>query len=244
MSSKNNWDRHYKNSFRIITSLLGIKGNFVLNSTISDYILKYSNKYDNFLEIGAGSGRLTKILSKKFRYCTILDKSEYAIKLAQKICGDCTLIPKDIFNYKKDSYYDVVASVGLMEHFSQDEMEKLLLKSISLVRNDGHLFICVPSYSKEREILVNTPKMIKKYGYQDPKAEFKINMFLEAKSISYKKLYLDRIGSIGILSKLLRYLNILIYYIFKYNIDKHIKLNKGSYVLFIINKYAVKIKIL
>lgn len=239
MSNGSNWDRHYKKPFRVITSLLGLKGNFVLNSTISDYILKYSNKYDNFLEIGAGSGRLTKILSKKFRYCTILDKSEYAIKLAQKICKKCAFKHEDIVNYKKDSYYDAAASVGLIEHFSQDEMEKLLLKSISLVRNDGRLFICVPSYSKEREILVNTPKMIKKYGYQDPKAEFKISKFLDTKSISYTKLYLDRIGSVGILSKLLRYLNILIYRIFKYNIEKHIKLNKGSYVLYIINKYAV-----
>ena len=118
MSNESNWDGHYKKPYRVITSLLGLKGNLVLNSTISDYILKSSNKYDNFLDIGAGSGRLTKILSKKFRYCTILDKSEYAIKLAQKICRDCTIIQKDIFNYKKDSYYDAVAIIGLAEHFT------------------------------------------------------------------------------------------------------------------------------
>jgi len=92
MLNESTWDRHNKNSFRIITSLLGIKGNFVLNSDISRYILKYSSNFDNFLEIGAGSGRLTKILSKKFKSCVILDKSEYAIKLAQKICKKCIFI--------------------------------------------------------------------------------------------------------------------------------------------------------
>lgn len=239
MVQESNWDKHYKKSFRIIASIFGVKGNFVLNSTIADYILKYSKKYNKFLEIGAGSGRLTNILSKKFRSCTVLDKSAYAIKLTKKICKDCKFIHDDVFNYKKRTYYDAVASVGLVEHFNQKKMEKLILKHVSFASNNGSIFICVPSYSKARETLVKTPQMRRKYGYQDPRAEFKISKLLDIMGIPYKRLYLDRIGSLGILSKLLRYLNIITYGIFKYNIDKHIKLTEGSYALFIINKSVV-----
>lgn len=242
MENESSWDKHYKKSFRILASFFGLKGNIVLNSTISQYVLLHSKNHGNYLEIGAGSGRLAKILSKNFKSCTVLDKSKYALKLAQKVCNSGTFIHEDIFNYEKVShYYDAVVSVGLVEHFKQEQMEELILRHIQLANDAGIIFICVPAYSKKREVLVKTQQMTKKYGFQDTKAEFKISSYLHSKNIKYSKFYLDKIGTVGFLALIFRYLNLIIYRIFRYNIDKYIRLTKGAYVLFIIQKPGNKV---
>jgi 2-polyprenyl-3-methyl-5-hydroxy-6-metoxy-1,4-benzoquinol methylase len=241
VNKQNNWDKHYKNLFRSIASFCGLKGNVVLNGIICQYVVEYCKNHGSYLEIGAGSGRLAKKLSKNFKSCTVLDKSKYALRLAQKVCNGCRFINEDIFNYNKISFYDAVASVGLVEHFKQEQMAELLLRHIQLANDNGTIFICVPAYSKRREVLVKTRQMKKKYGFQDTDAEFKIRSWLDSRNLKYSIFYLDKIGTDGFLALVFRYLNLVTYSIFRYNIDKHIRFNKGAYVLFIIQKTGNKV---
>lgn len=236
MNKLNNWDKYYKKIAFSFGTILGLKGNVVLNGVVANYIIKNSIIFNNSLEIGSGGGRLSKILSNYFDQCFILDKSKYAINLAHKTCPKCKTFNIDIFNFTEKLRLDVVVSIGLVEHFNKRDMETLVLKHIELAKSKGNIFICVPSYSKKREYLVKTPDMIKKFGFQDPKAEFKISSFLNTNNIFYKKIYLDKIILNKWYQKLLRYINVFTYKLFNYNIETLFHNEKGNYVLFYIKK--------
>ena len=97
------------------------------NQTLVNQIIKlYKNNLVNkkILEVGSGSGSDSVFLAKKGAKVTTLDFSKNAIKSAQKIAkqhkvkiktinADCQKIPI------KDNSFDLVFSVGLIEHFKK-----------------------------------------------------------------------------------------------------------------------------
>ena len=188
MSKRSNWDIHYNNRIRIFTTFIGLKGNFVLNKNIKNFIFKNSNGFNKILEIGAGSGRLSALVSKYFNQCDLIDKSSSALKLAAIISKKSRPIIIDIFDYSENEKYDVVVSVGLVEHFEKNKMQKLIEKHLKLAKQNGCVIIVVPAYSADREMLVKTPSMNKKYGFQDAKAEFKVEGYFIKRNISFDKI--------------------------------------------------------
>lgn len=240
MKSKNNWDHHYQKLPRKLLSKLGLKGLLFLNREVEKFITKNSNKFGSFIEIGVGGGLLSKLMSKKFIECFILDKSEIALKVASRRAKKSTPILCDIFMYQEKEKYDAVASLGLVEHFNDVEMERLVFIHLEIANPDGCVFILVPAHSKQRENEVELPRMVEKYGFQDAFAEYKIDDFLKSENVPYKKIYFDKIPCYTWYYKILRKLVLIPYLMFGLNLENFIRREKGNHALFFINKKNLK----
>jgi len=231
-----NWDRHYNNPIRKLLIILGLKGNVFLNSEVAKYIFSKSTYHNSFIEIGSGGGLLSKLISKKFNTTTILDKSKEALLLASKRSPTSKSILTDIFKYTTNKKYDAVASLGLVEHFNDEDMQTLIKIHIDMATQNGCVFILVPAHNKERELEVIKPNMIRQYGYQDAFAEIKIENFLNEINIKFEKIYFDKISNHKWYYRIIKKVLLIPYLIFGLNIEKILSITNGNSVLFFINK--------
>lgn len=141
-STKSVWDREWNNCKEI--------DNIYPNQQVIDHILYlFSGKINNIniLEVGAGSGSDSAFLSKLGAKVTILDFSPQSIKIAKTIAkkenvelktilSDCKKIPL------RSNSYDLVFSVGLVEHFKNPA--PVIKEQIRLIKNKGFLLIDIP----------------------------------------------------------------------------------------------------
>lgn len=115
---------------------------------------KSFNKGMRTLEVGCGRGSLSAYFSNAGYDCTLLDLSPKAIEIAESIfkqnqlkaqfcVGDALNLPFD------DDSFDVVFSIGLFEHFNDQQIEKLV-KEQSRILSKGGAFIAyiVPEYTQ------------------------------------------------------------------------------------------------
>lgn len=127
-----------------------------INSSYQDYFeqryepfleainqLKYSS---GILEIGCGIGSVSKAVGGKFRG---FDIDPMMVKLANDNTGSFNFYQGDIFNYQKDDS-TLKVSHGVLEHFSDDDIEKICencQNSIHYVPLDKYV---TPSFGDER----------------------------------------------------------------------------------------------
>ena len=231
-----NWDYYYNKTHRKLLSLLGLTGNLFLNREIGKYIVQNANNLGSFIEIGAGSGYLSKLMSEKFRECFILDRSKFALEISSKRAKKAHSILCDVFEFNKKEEFDVVVSLGLVEHFNEKEMQNLISIHIEIAKKDGCVFILVPAHYKKREEVVGLPSMIRKFGFQDAFAEYKIEDYLKKNNIQHIKKYLDFIPHYTWYYEILRKIVLFPYLLFGWNLEFIVHKEKGSHVVFFINK--------
>lgn len=108
--------------------------------------LKLFKKYLNFgnhykiIDIGGGTGIITKIIAKKNNNLTILDPSHNLISKVDcarisLIIGSGTIIPI------KDQIYDIALLIQTLHHINVKEHEKILKESFRILNKNGKLFI-------------------------------------------------------------------------------------------------------
>lgn len=124
---------HLKINERVVKEIL-----FTLNQNI---------KGKKILEVGAGSGSDVIALAKKGAVCVALDFSKESIDICNKlakqekvnvqtILADCRRIPAE------SDYFDLVFSVGLVEHFK--DPIPVLREQLRVLKKGGFLIIDVP----------------------------------------------------------------------------------------------------
>jgi len=116
-------------------------GNFIVNN-----IPKNTKK---IIEIGSGSGTLSVLLKERFPKSKVylLDNSEVAIeysrlinKEAVLILGNATSIPL------KCNSFDFAYSVGLIEHFDDYTINKMLRETNRILKEGGYFYLAVPNF--------------------------------------------------------------------------------------------------
>lgn len=95
----------------------------------------YNEKPKNILEVGSGTGAMSIFLSFFGAHVTSLDNNIKVLKKVQKLSkrlnGKVEAIFGDGFNMKfKESSFDVVYHQGLLEHFEDDDIVKLLTEQL------------------------------------------------------------------------------------------------------------------
>lgn len=124
------------------------KNDRVIANEILEVIQKKPNM--NALEIGCAPGKWLSFLARDLN-CNVTgieyvqiaaDKTVENLKL-QNI-QNFQIIIGDFFTYKFDKTYDVVISLGFIEHFSH--YEKVLEDQLKLVSPDGYLVIGIPRF--------------------------------------------------------------------------------------------------
>jgi ubiquinone/menaquinone biosynthesis C-methylase UbiE len=99
----------------------------------------------NVLEIGAQSGIDAEFLASSGLNVTAMDYSDVAIRLLRgrrgiEICkADALSMPFS------DNSFDLVYSQGLLEHFREPQLTKLMKEQKRVVKDGGHVLIDVPN---------------------------------------------------------------------------------------------------
>ncbi len=116
---------------------------YCLDKLISSHDLTYP-----FLDVGCGTGDLSKYLAQKGWHGNAIDSSKTAIAQAKnklKIFPNIKVSKKSLF--EENGKYKTIFLWDVLEHIENDEV--FLQKLTSLLLPDGYILIAVPSNPKE-----------------------------------------------------------------------------------------------
>jgi SAM-dependent methyltransferase len=107
---------------------------------------KYFPKKGTFLEAGCGSAQDTQILAKHRRKLIGLDYSRNAVRLAGKQKNIDKAIAGDILKLEfKEKTFDGIWNLGVMEHFTKKDIDKILSGFHRILKSKGRLILFWPA---------------------------------------------------------------------------------------------------
>tara|TARA_B110000008_G_C16977724_1_gene566717 strand:+ start:4262 stop:5017 length:756 start_codon:yes stop_codon:yes gene_type:complete len=121
-----------------------------------DEWLQVVNKYLpdgelNYLEIGCAPGQYSAILSKDKQWTVsgidYSDDAEMFLKTLSLVNKDATLYKIDMFEKRVEKQFDIVISIGLVEHFRGELLDDVFKLHDSYVLPGGHLVIQMPNFT-------------------------------------------------------------------------------------------------
>jgi len=116
-------------------TIMNDPGGMLIRSELAGALLKYFDLKDkHILEVGTGTGQYCNELSLRGAKCIGIDKDPESIKLANRIAGDYkadfAFREVDLFELSKNkslhNFYDIVLSMGILEHFNDKEIVDML----------------------------------------------------------------------------------------------------------------------
>lgn len=121
-----------------------------------DEWLQVVNKYVpdgdmNYLELGCAPGQYSAVLSenKKWQVSGIdySDDADLFLETMKLVKKDATLYKIDMFNNRIDVLFDIVISIGLVEHFRGELLDNVFKLHDSYIKPGGYLIIQVPNFT-------------------------------------------------------------------------------------------------
>ena len=111
------------------------KKNILFDDYFSEYFTKKIQKKDSVLDLGCGTGRLTKMILKKTKKVYAIDNSEEMLKFAPK---KAKLIKASAFNLPlKDNQFNFTLSMDLLLHFKN--YKKIISEMSRVTKVGGYL---------------------------------------------------------------------------------------------------------
>ena len=111
-------------------------------------------KGSKILELGCGSGNITKLLCDICNDITVVDLSEEMLKLCKLKCSPyLTIICEDMtnVNFEKNSFDTIVSSIAI-HHLSNDQKQKLFLKIYTWLKPGG-IFVITDVMTTENKYM-------------------------------------------------------------------------------------------
>jgi len=177
---KDKWDKVWEGGSRLKISRF--------NKISFERICHYINlKGLETIELGAGTGALSLLISKYAKSVTLLDYSKSAISNIKHLfkvynIQNCHFICKDLFKFRPTKKYDVVLSSGLLEHFKGKKQLECLMRHKHLSKKGGYIIIIAPSNNLVNNIRCRMRYFIELFGYQRPISKRKmLELFKSAK---------------------------------------------------------------
>ena len=118
-------------------------------------IKKYANK-NTVAEFGGGTAVCSIYLKHIGMDVTVVDKDKDIIEISKSICDELKYeYPKyellDFFNYNSSKVFDVIFHNGVLEHFSEEDLKRIL--DIQLKHCDYCIFGVPTTYFKQNEAM-------------------------------------------------------------------------------------------
>lgn len=143
------WETYWKTLKLPIGVDWGFKNDRVIGQEILDTVPQKPGL--SVLEIGCAPGKWLSFLSKELKASKV-SGIEYVESAANKTIENLKLqnisnfeiIKGDFFTHNFTETYDVVLSLGFIEHF--EDYEKVLLQQLDLVSKDGYLIMGIPRF--------------------------------------------------------------------------------------------------
>ncbi len=162
LNEEKEWDRYWTTKktksqavYRIIASFYR---KFLIKRSLNHFLKKEFKKGSNLLHAGSGSGQVDEDVKKIFDI-TALDISAEALKLYRFHNGASSKTLKaSIFDIPvKDEAYDGIYNLGVHEHFTGKENEKIFKEYLRVLKNDGKIVLFwPPKYSLSVSFLNST----------------------------------------------------------------------------------------
>src|SRR3989338_2697773 len=157
-SEAKEWDNYWTSKTK--NRLFKIFRTQIFARAVKYYTDKYFSKEGTFVEAGCGSGQTSIRINKYKRKLIALDISQKALDRAKEnkkfdeyILGDITKLPF------KDSSIDGLWNLGVMEHFTDEELPDVINEIYRVLKPNGtaiifwateitHYKVCLNTYNK------------------------------------------------------------------------------------------------
>lgn len=147
----------------------------------SNFILNYSNKNTEILDLASGSGLTVNKIFKKIKHITAVELfPEFSkfIKKSKKI----TIINKNISSFSTDKIFDLITMFGIVQYFNQNEIIKIYTKYKKNLKKNG-LLIIKGQFGVKEDVVIS--------GYSN---ELKTNYYSQYRHIKKEIKILNKIG--------------------------------------------------
>ena len=140
------WADKNKSSNVVYDFLAGIYRRLIVKNILNHFANKYFAKGINVLHAGCGSGQVDVDIAKQINI-TALDISANALKIYRTIHGNaCKTVQGNIFSLPfENNTFDGLYNLGVLEHFTQDEIQQILLECKRVLKPNGKILVLWPS---------------------------------------------------------------------------------------------------
>ncbi len=148
IQDQEDWDAYWKKQkkgaglYKIIAELYR---RFPIKRSLNHFIYKYFNKNAQLLHAGCGSGQVDEDISRTMSI-TALDISPHALEIYERANqGRGTILRGSIFKIPADKEsFDGIYNLGVMEHFSHDEIRQILEEFKRVLKPKGKIVLFWP----------------------------------------------------------------------------------------------------
>lgn len=198
LTQKKYWDNNWEKIK--LPQIIDIKHSTKSTKELDSIFHKFLNKDENkqLIEIGCAPGTWLDYFYKNFKYKA--NGIEYTENGVQNTIDNLKilktplkLISGDFLKYKFKEQYDVVFSMGFIEHFTSPEL--IIKKQLDILKKGGLLIIGIPNlryFNSLVEKIFCSKKIIESHNKKIMTLDFFEKIIKENQ---IKKVYLDYIGS-------------------------------------------------
>jgi SAM-dependent methyltransferase len=141
-----------------------------LELTLVNYLINEDNP--KILEIGLGTGYISKLLIKKGKF-TGLDISPEMIKKAKENLNISNILEGDILNLNLKNKYDTIVTIRVISHFNKTEAILALKNIHKSLEKSGKVIFNLENKSLTRRILRKIKNWGSTHTYQYSKKDIK-----------------------------------------------------------------------
>jgi SAM-dependent methyltransferase len=146
LTDKNRW--RYKKDHATLNNLNRIRKREEWLQVVKKYV---PSTELNYLELGCAPGQYSAVLAEGTDWnisgIDYSDDSDIFLDTMSLVGKDAELFHIDMFNEKINKAFDIVISVGLVEHFRGEMLENVFRLHDSYLTNGGYLIIQIPNFT-------------------------------------------------------------------------------------------------
>ncbi len=156
---------------------------FYKNTFVVDYFIKKIDKSKDILEIGSGTGKDFKTLSKEYKI-TGSDYSEAFLKSLKKKFRKHQFLKINAVNMAVGKQFDVIYSNKVLQHLTPDQLEKSLSAQYEILKKGGVLFHAIWKGNPQNGKFDGIPDVLyQREDIEKIKGHFVIEEYIEYKEI-------------------------------------------------------------
>jgi ubiquinone/menaquinone biosynthesis C-methylase UbiE len=139
------WAEKDKTGNAVYDFFAGVYRRVIVKNILNHFIKKHFANGIKALHAGCGSGQVDVDISKHIDI-TALDISKNALKIYKKVHGENSkTFQGNIFNLPfPDNSFDGVYNLGVLEHFTQDEIHNILIEMKRVLKPNGKVLVLWP----------------------------------------------------------------------------------------------------
>lgn len=149
LQEEKDWDKYWTKrktkTQAIYKTIASFYRKYIIKKTLNFFLESEFKKGSKLLHAGCGTGQVDENIVTKYKL-TALDISQKALDLYETFNGKkAKLVKASIFKIPvKNSTFDGVYNLGVMEHFTKDDDEKILKELARVLKQNGKIVLFWP----------------------------------------------------------------------------------------------------